>query len=33
MKKKLKISIKNNIKNINQYDGIIVVNNHEYFSK
>ena len=29
----VKISIKNNIKNINQYDGIIVVNNHEYFSK
>lgn len=32
-KKIVKISIKNKIKNINQYDGIIVVNNHEYFCK
>lgn len=32
-KKIVNISIKNNIKNINQYDGIIVANNHEYFCK
>jgi UDP-N-acetyl-D-mannosaminuronic acid dehydrogenase len=28
-----KIYIKNDIKSINQYDGIIVVNNHDYFSR
>ena len=28
-----KIHIKNDIQNINQYDGIIIVNNHYYFSR